>query len=496
MLVNPKISSRKVGSLQNVLPSHYVNDSNGTCVANTSVCSSTTTTFANMVCNSRSNSHSHVAASFSALLSPLRRKSELRNEVYHIQHSTAQGKDEQQKMQQNQLHHQPPLPPPMATVASYGAQRTDNNRFETDGCVKTSEVNQLNFCRAPENSSSLLNQQPKHHLQNNSFFHANATTGAFNNNAFDDMNKADNLTSMASQLSLETAINNKERGCILISPPMLFSGQDNSPKLHNGTSHPKVNKEDRSCVVIPPPMLFIPIFMPPPMFLNSQYTSIFSLLPTQQKANQNYNYHKNKNNPSFGHNSSTTNYQKRVKYPRTSFNKNIKLRRQSIVYIPRNNVKVDLDQLQRSRRNFFCNWIEMMISFSTATLGRKLNTKDKNELKFYPSASIHRLVHGFDPIERNIEQDDNPAYRNIIPESMEHIRNTYAMQCKLGCSTSTTKLTRDAANFASSNVNNERMFSGVGCEGKDFLYLIVGLSNIFILQFIMVVLLFFCDKPS
>ena len=131
----------------------------------------------------------------------------------------------------------------------------------------------------------------------------------------------------------------------------------------------------------------------------------------------------------------------------------------------------------------------MIIKFSTATLGRKFNTLgDKQQYKYYPSATINQLVHGFDPIERKIEEEDfEPEYRNIIPSSMEHIRNTYAMQCRIGVDIQ--KQPEDK-NFEHFNTNVERG----GCETKDVLYLIVGLSNIFILQFIMVVLLFFCES--
>ena len=131
----------------------------------------------------------------------------------------------------------------------------------------------------------------------------------------------------------------------------------------------------------------------------------------------------------------------------------------------------------------------MVMKISTATLGRKFNTiRDKHQYKYFPSASINRLVHGFDPIGRHIEQVDHSGYKDILPSSMEHIRKSFAVQCEHGV------LKKPKIHVTFEYPHSAEQCCG--CKGKDFLYLIIGLVNILVLQFVMVILLFFAEHEN
>ena len=244
-------------------------------------------------------------------------------------------------------------------------------------------------------------------------------------------------------------------------------------------------------IIIPPPMLFIPIVMPP--LLHNTTTSI-ALHPMSIPSIRIHRHHHHqlqchhKDQELRQDKLTKEEKEKEVVKNKPSFRERIKWRRKS-TYIPRNRVKVDINRLQRHRRIFIWNWLEMMIKFSTATVGRKLNTvQDKHNYKYHPSAAINRLVHGFDPIQLQIEQDDYTHHRDINPSSMEQIRRTYEVQNKQG----SLKKTDFQVTFEYPHSAKECC----GCEGKDFVYLIIGLINIFVLQFIMVVLLFFAKHEQ
>ena len=239
--------------------------------------------------------------------------------------------------------------------------------------------------------------------------------------------------------------------------------------------------EYQNNVVVPPPMLFIPIFMPPLVqtSLTTPAVNLTTMLPlrikSSTKAENEYMSRKlslkvRLTKPSRGPKRSRTLKEKIIQ-------------RKGSTYVPRNYAKVDLYRLQKHRRNCFCNWIELVIKYSTATLGRKLDTfGNKRKYKYFPSATIHRLVHGFDPIERKIEYDDGAGERHIIPSSMEHIRQTYAMQCKI----------KKPPDEQEQPLGDTKVYDAdhIG-EANDFLYVIMGLTNIFIMQFIMVIIIFF-----
>ena len=241
--------------------------------------------------------------------------------------------------------------------------------------------------------------------------------------------------------------------------------------------------------VVPPPMLFIPIFMPP--IVQNPQMALFNLMPAPSKISADKIIRPKQSRKLF----LKTKHQKRGKRrgrddPQSrTLSEKIMLRRPS-VYVPRNQVKVDLNRFQRHRRNFICNWIEVMIKYSTATVGRTFDTSsfgDKAQYKYFPSATVNRLVHGFDPIERKIEHDDaNTEERNIIPSSMEHIRQTYSMQCKVG-------VVRNPSEEEEDTEDEEENVVGT-FDKSDNLYVIVGLTNIFILQFIMVIIIFFAKS--
>ena len=238
--------------------------------------------------------------------------------------------------------------------------------------------------------------------------------------------------------------------------------------------------------VVPPPMQFIPIFTPP---LGKTFQRMFSseISPSQstlKNKSSRQNVYKEKDQ--FGKTFIKSRRQKGRKDPNSTLLTGKILLRRGSTHTPRNRVKVDVNRLQWQKRNCFLNCFDIMIKYSTATLGRKLDTfgGDKHQYKYFPSATINRLVHGFDPIERKIELDDATGERNIIPSAMEHIRQTYAMQCNLGF------IRKPSTKDYDKNEEEEEKIVGT-FDGHDNLYVIVGLTNIFVMQFIMVIMIFF-----
>ena len=158
--------------------------------------------------------------------------------------------------------------------------------------------------------------------------------------------------------------------------------------------------------VVPPPMLFIPIFMPPLLQTSAQSTPAVPLTTTMMPLRINSSLMVENEYLSEKH-SLNVRLKKPSRGPKRSQTLKEKIaERRGSIYIPRNRAKVDIHRLQKHRRNFLCNWMELVIKYSTATLGRKLDTfGNRRQYKYFPSATIHRLVHGFDPIERKIEHE-------------------------------------------------------------------------------------------
>ena len=242
--------------------------------------------------------------------------------------------------------------------------------------------------------------------------------------------------------------------------------------------------------IVPPPIVFVPILMPP--VINPSY-SLLSLIRSHisfekeasrtietdelTKINKLKNRFKRKNKNHIARSA--------------TLSKKIILRRGS-KFVPRHHVKADLHRIKRRRRNFLCNWFENIIKYSTATLGRKLDTfGDKHNYKYFPSATVHKMVHGFDPIERKIEHEDGAGERNIVPSCMEYIRQSYALQCKIG---STRKSSDEDIFTVPKDKNEDDLDSNTFSRNNDFIYVIVGLTNILIIQFIMVIVIFFVKE--
>ena len=236
------------------------------------------------------------------------------------------------------------------------------------------------------------------------------------------------------------------------------------------------------------PMLFVPIFMSP--VIKCPPTTLLSLIKShissKEKATQ---------LPECGQATKMDKFKARFRrrrkdqVPRSAtLSEKIMLRRGS-KFVPRHRVKADLHRIKRSRRNFLCNWFEIVIKYSTATLGRKLDSfGDKHNYKYFPSATIHSMVHGFDPIERRIEHEDGAGQRYIVPACMEHIRQTYEMQCNIGF---LRKSSEEDAHEIAINGDDDELISNTFTGNNDFIYVIVGLTNIFIMQFIMAIVIFF-----
>ena len=257
-----------------------------------------------------------------------------------------------------------------------------------------------------------------------------------------------------------------------------------------GPSPPVLDKQpnNEQYYVVPPPMLFVPIFMPP--VIKCPPTTLMTLVKSHSSLKE-----KVSQLPEGGHATKMDKFKARFKrrrkdqVPRSAtLSEKIMLRRGS-KFVPRHRVKADLHRIKRSRRNFLCNWFEIVIKYSTATLGRKLDSfGDKHNYKYFPSATVHKMVHGFDPIERKIEHEDGAGQRYIVPSCMEHIRQTYEMQCKIGF---LRKSSEEDAHDIAVNADDDELISNTFTGNNDFIYVIVGLTNIFIMQFIMAIIIFF-----
>ena len=239
--------------------------------------------------------------------------------------------------------------------------------------------------------------------------------------------------------------------------------------------------------IVPPPIIFVPILMPP--VINPSY-SLLSLIRSHISFEKETS-RKIESNESTKIGKLKNQFKRKDKSQiarSATLSEKIMLRRGS-KFVPRHRVKADLHRIKRRRRNFLCNWLENVIKYSTATLGRKLDTfGDKHNYKYFPSATVHKMVHGFDPIERKIEHEDGAGERNIIPSCMEHIRQSYAMQCKIG---STRKSSDEDIFIIPKDKNEDDLVSNSFTRNNDFIYVIVGLTNILIMQFIMVIVIFF-----
>ena len=261
--------------------------------------------------------------------------------------------------------------------------------------------------------------------------------------------------------------------------------EQNLPHSCSAISTKHLDTEQR-CTV-PPPILFVPIWMPPVinppstlLGLIKSHVSSEKASPRQIETNDLTKIEKLK---------------KRFKRKRKDeiirsavLSEKILLRRGS-KFVPRHRVKADLHRIKRRRRNFLCNWFEVVIKYSTATLGRKLDTfGDKHNYKYFPSATVHKMVHGFDPIERKIEHEDGAGERNIVPSCMEHIRQSYAMQCKIGFYR---KSSVEDVFTVPKDDDEDDLVSNTFSGNNDFIYVVVGLTNIFIMQFIMAIVIFF-----
>jgi hypothetical protein len=264
--------------------------------------------------------------------------------------------------------------------------------------------------------------------------------------------------------------------------PLQFSSEFSST-MQRKSSIVQLNEPQNN--VVPPPMLFIPIFMPP-LVLNSPTPVVkvtTTMIPSRIKSSKvrEKDYLSRKDSLKVW-------FRKPSRGPKRSHALSEKIvRRKGSMFVPRNRAKVDFYRLRKHRRNFICNWIELVIKYSTATVGSKLSTLgNKSQYKYFPSATVHHLVHGFDPIERKIEFEDGTAQRHIIPSSMEHIRQTYAMQCKTGFIKKPPNEQKQSYTLGDTTV----VADYIG-EANDFFYVIMGLTNIFVIQFIMVIVIFF-----
>lgn len=136
----------------------------------------------------------------------------------------------------------------------------------------------------------------------------------------------------------------------------------------------------------------------------------------------------------------------------------------------------------KKKKNKGC--FHSFVRFASSSLGKNISTKKtkakKKKNKKIAMATQSRAVQEKQPLLARAHA------RNIVPSSQVRLRKSFEVAA-----------TRGAIKRPVIHVEFDAPKSVeecVSCQSTDFLYVYVGLCNVFLLQFIMVVLLFFSDK--
>ena len=121
-----------------------------------------------------------------------------------------------------------------------------------------------------------------------------------------------------------------------------------------------------------------------------------------------------------------------------------------------------------------------MIHFASASLGRSLGVHDNLAAR----ARIRALAWSAEAYRRRTSE--LPPSRHISLEAMTYLRDTFKVQCTKGA------LKRPVIHV---EFDYPRSISACcACSSSDFLYVFVGLFNIFVVQVALVVIMFFAEK--
>ena len=143
------------------------------------------------------------------------------------------------------------------------------------------------------------------------------------------------------------------------------------------------------------------------------------------------------------------------------------------------------------RRKRRLDVLQMLIKFSNATLGKEDTVVVRPQLEI-DEQIFARLLGSFDPIHGQLELEKREREKrhkhNVEVESLQYLRSSFKHQQVNGA------LRRPQIHVEFSNPKNCEEFCC--CVTTDFLYVVVGLTNILVLQFVLVVILFLDQHPE
>jgi len=134
----------------------------------------------------------------------------------------------------------------------------------------------------------------------------------------------------------------------------------------------------------------------------------------------------------------------------------------------------------RKKKKTLRDRLSTIVAFSTATLGRNLGLNDT----LAERARLRALAWSAEVYRRKSSAE--PKQQHISSASMVYLRESFRVQCYKG------QLKKPVIHV---EFDYPKSFTACcKCSSTDFLYVYVGLFNVFIIQIIVVVLMFFSEK--
>ena len=140
----------------------------------------------------------------------------------------------------------------------------------------------------------------------------------------------------------------------------------------------------------------------------------------------------------------------------------------------------DSKECAKKKKKKLRSRLATVVKFASATLGRSLGVHDNLAAR----ARIRALAWSAEAYRRRTSE--LPPSRHISMSAMTYLRDTFKVQCTKGA------LKRPVIHV---EFDYPRSISACcACSSSDFLYVFVGLFNIFVVQVALVVIMFFAEK--
>ncbi len=140
----------------------------------------------------------------------------------------------------------------------------------------------------------------------------------------------------------------------------------------------------------------------------------------------------------------------------------------------------DSKECAKKKKKKLRSRLATVVKFASATLGRSLGVHDNLAAR----ARIRALAWSAEAYRRRTSE--LPPSRHISMSAMTYLRDTFKVQCTKGA------LKRPVIHV---EFDYPRSISACcACSSSDFLYVFVGLFNIFVVQLALVVIMFFAEK--